>query len=91
MDHWANLLGIECNDSNELTNQGKPRAGNGLRARARNISRSHHRICFKFGGPLEQLQRSCGPKIEVFAWLDVEIVDALDDLCRLDLKRERER
>ena len=39
-------------------------------------------------GLLRKPQCSCGPKIEVFGWLDCEIIDALGDLCRLGLEKE---
>lgn len=49
----------------------------------------------KFASNLEglynKLHRNCEPKIKVFGWLDCEIIDALGDLCRLDLERKRER
>ena len=45
-----------------------------------------------FASNLEGLQNKpqgiCGPEIEVFGWLDYELIDALGDLCRLGLEKE---
>ena len=39
-------------------------------------------------GSLRTHQHNCGPKIEVFGWLDCEIIDALGYLWILGLEKD---